>query len=280
MEAAAIALAVAGLLAGLTGTWSPCGFSMIDTLGPAGHDGGRRRTIAACAAFALGAPLGGIATFAGLSALGAALQGGGAALGAGVAIAVVAAALDGLGAPVTPQLRRQVPEAWRRVLPLPLAGFLYGILLGLGFTTYVLAFALPALAAIAVAVADVSLGLVLGVAFGVGRALPIVVLAPLAGTGVGARAIALMAERPALLRGARLADALALAGVALVLGLADPDDAAAAPQRIAAPATDPSVDGRVVAFSAPGGGGGLVVGGRVVPAPGAKPAPGAGAEAT
>ena len=32
-----ITLAAAALLAGLTGTWSPCGFSMIETIGPVGH---------------------------------------------------------------------------------------------------------------------------------------------------------------------------------------------------------------------------------------------------
>src|SRR5207248_10242984 len=44
------ALALAGLVAGATGSWSPCGLSMIDTLGA-------RR--AALAAFALGALAGG-----------------------------------------------------------------------------------------------------------------------------------------------------------------------------------------------------------------------------
>src|SRR5690606_32919717 len=111
---------------------------------------------------------------------------------------------------IAPQLRRQVPEAWRRTLPLPLAAFLYGVLLGLGFTTYVLPFALPALAAVSLVVADVGLGLVLGVAFGVGRALPIVALAPVADRGLGARALDAMAARPGLLRGARLVDAAAL----------------------------------------------------------------------
>ena len=35
-----IALVVAGLLIGATGTWSPCGFSMVETIGPTGHTGG------------------------------------------------------------------------------------------------------------------------------------------------------------------------------------------------------------------------------------------------
>jgi len=272
VSVAAVALALAGLVAGLTGTWSPCGFSMIDTLGPAGHPGGRRRTLAACAAFALGAPLGGAVTFGGLAAVGAAITGG-AALGVAVAIAVAAATLDALGIRIAPQLRRQVPESWRRVLPLPMAAFLYGILLGLGFTTYVLSFALPALAAISVAVADVPLGLILGVAFGVGRALPIVVLAPLTDTAAGARAITAMAERPALLRTTRLVDALALLGVAgaLVGGTAH-----AAATQVARPAADPSADVGALAWSVPGADGVLVAGGAPVPVGGRWPALGGG----
>ena len=105
MSIAAVALALAGLVAGLTGTWSPCGFSMIDTLGPAGHAGGRRRTVASCATFALGAPLGGAITFGALAAIGAAITSE-AALGVAVAIAVAAAALDALGIRIAPQLRR------------------------------------------------------------------------------------------------------------------------------------------------------------------------------
>lgn len=315
MELAAVAFALAGLVAGLTGTWSPCGFSMIDTLGPRGHDGGRRRTAAACAAFVLGAPLGGAITFGGLAAVGALAGSADApvALGVGVAIAVVAAALDAGGVRIAPQLRRQVPESWRRVLPLPLAGGLYGVLLGLGFTTYLLSWALPALAAVSVAVGDVELGLVLGVAFGIGRALPIVVLAPLADTDAGVRAITAMAERPALLRGARAADAVALLAVAAALAGSDaraaihempahpavadpgrgrigaahaaadpvsartgPARAAAAPERVARPAADPSVDGDLLALTIPGASGELLAGGQRVPAGGAHPAVGGG----
>jgi cytochrome c biogenesis protein CcdA len=291
---AAGALAVAGLLAGLTGTWSPCGFSMVDTLSAGGRPF-RRRTARACAAFALGAPLGGAITFGGLAALGSLLQGGRAALGLAAAIALGAAALDAFGVRIAPQLRRQVPESWRRRLPLPLAGFLYGILLGLGFTTYVLSFALPALAAISVAVADVPLGLVLGVAFGVGRALPIVVLAPLADRALGARAITAMAQRPRLLRGVRTADAVALLVVAAALVGTDAHAAAPAPtaaavgaqrplsavaelapQTVARPATDPAADAGAVAWNVPGSTGVLSANGLTVPLGGRFPALGGG----
>ena len=39
---------------------------------------------------------------------------------------------------IVPQIRRQLPEHWRRAMPMPLAAALYGVLLGLGFTTFVL----------------------------------------------------------------------------------------------------------------------------------------------
>jgi hypothetical protein len=70
-----------------------------------------------------------------------------------------------------PQLRRQVPEAWRERYPPPVAALLYGAGLGVGFATF-----LPVSTLIVVAVAVAALlgpgdgALVLG-AFGLGRAL-------------------------------------------------------------------------------------------------------------
>jgi hypothetical protein len=267
LSAEALALALAGLIAGATGSWSPCGFSMIETLGRRG-----RATGPSCAAFALGAPVGGVVTFGGLALLGAALHGGRAALGVAVAIAVAGAALDGGGVRVAPQIRRQVPEPWRRVLPLPVAAALYGVLLGLGFTTYVLSFAVPALAAVAVALGDPFLGLLLGVAFGLGRALPIVVLAPLAGRESGLRAMTAMAERPRLLRAARAGGAAAL----LLCAAAFAGTAAqgAVRQVVAAGfATDPTVgsDG-TLAWQVPGGAARFSRGGALQDLPGKHPA--------
>ena len=77
MGAAELALVATALLVGLTGTWSPCGFSMIDTIGPRGHDGGTRTTLAACAAFALGAPPGGAITFGAVALAGELVWGAG-----------------------------------------------------------------------------------------------------------------------------------------------------------------------------------------------------------
>jgi len=275
LSAPAIALAAAALVAGATGSWSPCGLSMIETLGPTGHTGGRRTTLAACATFALGALAGGVATFATLAALGGLARGGvgdGIAVALAVAVALLAALGEARGARIVPQIRRQVPEPWRRTLPLPLAGALYGVLLGLGFTTFVLTFAVWALAAIAFALGDPALGVLVGLAFGVGRALPIVVLAPLAETGAGIDARAAMAERPALLRGFRLADAFALVACALALLAAPVEAAPPRPTVTATAASDPSASGALLAWQVPGSSGFLRTAEGPLALPGRDPA--------
>jgi hypothetical protein len=266
-------LLVAAVAAGITGAWSPCGFSMVETLAPDGYAGRLRTTLVACVTFTAGALAGGAATFGGLALLGEALGAGGtAAVAVAAAIALAAAAGEARGARIVPQVRRQVPESWRRVLPVPLAAGLYGVLLGLGFTTFILSFAVWALAGVSVALGDPALGLLVGLGFGAGRALPVVALAPLARTGFGLDAHAAMAERPRILRGLRAADALALAACAAVLWAAP----ARAADVFATPAADPSADTGVLAFHVPGGSGELVRNGAREPAPGPKPAVGGG----
>ena len=215
LEAVLIAAAAA---AGVTGAWSPCGFSMVETLAPQGYAGRMRTTLAACLTFSAGALAGGAATFGGLALLGQALgAGGAAALGVAAAIALAAAIGEARRARILPQVRRQVPESWRRRMPLPLAAGLYGVLLGLGFTTFILTFAVWALAGVSVALGDPALGLAIGLAFGAGRLLPVVVLAPAAATEAGTAFHAAMAERPQILRSLRAVDALALAACAVAL---------------------------------------------------------------
>ena len=164
------ALIAAALVAGLAGAWSPCGLSMVETLAPDGYAQRRRTAAAGALAFALGALAGGVVTFGGLAALGDALgAGGGLAAAVAVAALLTAAAGDAAGRRILPQVRRQVPESWRRVLPVPLAAGLYGVLLGLGFTTFVLSFATWGLAAACLAVGTPATGLAVGLAFGAGR---------------------------------------------------------------------------------------------------------------
>jgi hypothetical protein len=211
-------LIIAAGAAGVTGAWSPCGFSMVETLAPQGYAGRLRVTATACVTFAAGALAGGAITFGGLALLGEALgAGGSAALAVAAAVALAAAVGEARAARIVPQVRRQVPESWRRRMPVPLAAGLYGVLLGLGFTTFILTFAVWALAGVSVALGDPALGLAVGLAFGAGRLLPVVVLAPASTTGPGAALHAAMAERPQILRSLRAVDALALAACAVVL---------------------------------------------------------------
>jgi len=259
-------LALAALAAGLTGAWSPCGFSMVETLAPHGYAGRLRTTLLACATFSVGALAGGVVTFGGLALLGSALGAG--APGVAALLAIAGAAAEARGLRIVPQVRRQVPEAWRRVLPVPLAAGLYGVLLGLGFTTFILSFAVWALAGIAVALGDPALGALVGIAFGVGRALPVVALAP----SGGGRAVAAMAERPAILRGLRRADAVALLACAVALAAAP----AQAQGVLAADASDPTADGDAVAWHRPSAPGVLLRGFGTFALPGQRPALGGG----
>jgi hypothetical protein len=151
---------------------------------------------------------------------------------------------------------------------MPLAAGLYGVLLGLGFTTFVLTFAVWALAGMSVALGDPALGIAVGLAFGAGRALPVVAMAPLAGRPAGIAVTELMAERVLVLRGFRLANAAALALCALVLLPAG----AAAATLVAQPASDPAVAGAAIVWQQPAGGGVLRDGGRDTPLPGSDAA--------
>jgi hypothetical protein len=117
----------------------------------------------------------------------------------------------------------------------------YGILLGLGFTTFVLAFAVWALAAVSLCAGSPGLGLLIGVAFGLGRVLPVLLMAPTLQKGRGARRLDGMAAEPRLWLGLRRLDALGLGLCALFLG------GTAATASVLPAATDPSaVDGQLV----------------------------------
>ena len=236
------ALVAAAFVTGIAGTWSPCGFSMIETI-----NGPRRRVWLCCVTFALGAFAGGTATFGALAVLGSFAGARGLVL---VPVFGVAAAIaDVRGLPIVPQIRRQVPEHWRRVLPLPVATLLYGVLLGLGFTTFVYAVALWALAGIAFFVASPQTGALVGLAFGAGRALPICVLAPVAHYRAGRSVVDAMAQRPAVLSAVRR---LAAACLVVVAASALVGDAGAA--TTLGLGTDPSASGTTVVWTSPTGG--------------------------
>src|SRR2546430_895428 len=214
----------------------------------------RRGRVAAGTAFALGLALGGGLTFGTLGALGSLLHPGRAFLVAAAALAGAAVLSDALGLRVRPQIRFQVPEPWRRTMPLPRALFLYGLLLGTGFATFV-----PAATAWALVPLSVALGfpgaLVVGLSFAAGRALPVLI--------VGDETA--VAERPGGLRALRV-----LAGASLLLAVAAGEARAAGP--VASPAGDPSAVAADLVWQQPGVGGFMLRGGQTTQLPGNDPA--------
>ena len=204
----------AALVAGVTGAWSPCGFSMVETLAPGGYaqrlqdHRDRLRDVHARRARRRRDHLRRARAARRRARRQRALRGRG--------DRADRRRRRGRNLRIVPQVRRQVPESWRRVMPVPLAAGLYGVLLGLGFTTFILTFAVWALAGISVAVGDPAIGVAIGLAFGVGRALPVIALAP----SGGGRLHAAMAEQPRILRSLRALDAAALAVAALTLATA------------------------------------------------------------
>jgi len=228
---------------------------MVGTVGAARHRG------RAGAAFTAGLLLGAAAVFTSLAALGAAVSGH-AVLVVALALGALAVVSDALGLRVRPQIHLQVPEPWRRRMPLERALFLYGLLLGTGLSTYVPATAAWALPALCLALGSLGAALAIAAGFAAGRALPVLALAARGGETV-------LAERP---QGLRLLRALAAAALlcALVAGRVE------AAGTVAPNANDPSVAGTDVAWQEPGVGGFLRrAGTAAVQLPGDNPAIGA-----
>jgi hypothetical protein len=207
-------------------------------------------------AFTAGLALGAATIFVALGAIGSVVGGRWVVVGA-FALAVVAVASDVLGLRVRPQIRFQVPEPWRRTMPLSRALFLYGVLLGTGLTTYVPATAAWALPALSFALGDVKASVAIAAGFAAGRALPVLALSENA-----------IADRP---QGLRLLRVLAAASLlaALVAGQVQ------AAGTVASPGGDPSAQGAELAWERPGVGGFLRRDGATTQLPGDDPAIGA-----
>jgi hypothetical protein len=197
---------------------------MIETIAPVVHGERRSRWWFSVALHALGTTVAAAAFGAALGALGALL---GAPWGRAGLIAVAAVAgayalreLLGLQIPL-PDRRRQVPEWWRTFFPPPVASFLYGLGLGVGFLTYLRHGTLVAVAAAALSSGDPALGAALVTPFGLARGVSVLVSrrgttgAAIASTVDGLEEMA-QGRLPAVSNGV----ALAALGTAAVLGAA------------------------------------------------------------
>lgn len=153
---------------------------MVETITPVVRGGRRGRWAGDVALHVAGATLAAGAFGAALGAAGSAL---GAPWGRGGLLVVVAASgvyllREAGAAPVpVPQLRRQVPEWWRTFFTAPVASFLYGAGLGIGFLTYLRHGTLVAVAVAAAATGKPGVGAVLVAPFGIGRGLSVLATA-------------------------------------------------------------------------------------------------------
>ncbi|HKD33305.1 MAG TPA: hypothetical protein VKB73_07530 [Gaiellaceae bacterium] len=213
-----------------------------------------RHRATARAGFAVALAVGAVAIFGALGLIGELVDPGRWFLIGSAVVAGAAALADLAGLRVRPQLHFQVPEPWRRTMPLPRALFLYGLLLGTGLTTFV-----PAVAAWALLPLTVAVGLpgaiAIGLSFAAGRAAPVLLV----------RDEAALAERPHGLRAMRV-----LAAASLVLALAAGEAQAAT--KVALRGGDPSAAGTDLVWQQPGVGGVLLRDGGQTQLPGNDPA--------
>ncbi|MGH2581145.1 MAG: MauE/DoxX family redox-associated membrane protein [Actinomycetota bacterium] len=151
---------------------------MVETITPVVHGGRAGRWAGSVALHVTGA-------VASAAAFGAILGGAGSLLGApwgggrALLIALVAALYlvrEATVVPVpVPQLRRQVPQWWRTFFSVPVAAFLYGAGLGVGFLTYLAHGTLVVAAVAAAASGEPLVGAALVAPFGLARGLSVLV---------------------------------------------------------------------------------------------------------
>lgn len=212
---------------------------MIDTITPAGC-GSRQRHVIALTAFT-------IAAISAAAILGALLGGVGSLL-PWQPLVVLAMALAGLGVareivpsriPV-PQIARQVPERWRRELPLPVWSAGYGAGLGAGLFTHQMAYTFWIVVVAIAATGQALLGAICLGLFGMGRALMVVVPTMVTED----RRQRFLAGMVALRLPLRFANgiAAALVGITLATGTAT-----AAVQIPGSGVTDPAISGSTLA---------------------------------
>ncbi len=138
-----------------------------------------------------------------------------------------------------PQLRRQVPERWRREWPLAGWTLGYGAGLGVGVLTHQVVWTFWVMAAGALALGDPLVSAACLAPFGIGRALMVVVPTP--GGHEAAAAVGRMVERRRWLRPLNVAGLLVAAGLIAV--------SPAVAQSATRGEYDPAASGRVLAVS-------------------------------
>ncbi len=193
---------------------------MVETIAPVVHGGKNRRYWLSVALHVIGAALSAAALGLLLGAIGAAFDPSrNVALSFVVAVAVLYAARELFGVPVPlPDLDRQVPDWWRTFFAPPVAAFLYGLGLGVGFLTFLSFGTLVAVAVGAVVAGDPIVGAELMTPFGIARGASVVFGARTTTAEVESRVQRL--QDLARSRGPRLVNGGTLLAVALAAAVA------------------------------------------------------------
>ena len=187
---------------------------MVETISPVVY-GTRTRWVGAVALHAAGAAATAAAFGAAVAAAGALLGApwgrAGAVVLAGVAVIYGVRELTGVRIPV-PQLRRQVPDWWRTYFGRPLAAFLYGAGLGIGFLTFLGHGTLVVVAVGAASTGRPLLGALVMAPFGLARGLAPLVAAGSTAPEDGARLVDRLSSMSGRLRSGLNAAALVTVG--------------------------------------------------------------------
>ena len=175
-------LCLTAFAGGLLSTWSPCGYSSLSLLRPAGayNASSVALWIPAFLAHGMGYLAGGLVLAAILGLVAWMVPTGGLASGWGVALVGLIGLAYGLHQTGIvripyPQRRAQVPHRARMELPMGQTGLLYGWLLGLNFVTYVRTPILYLVVAAAVVSGSPAIAVLLVLSLNLGRFLPMLV---------------------------------------------------------------------------------------------------------
>lgn len=145
---------------------------MLSSIHPLGERARSNRWWLTVGAFTAAAVAAGALLGTGAAWLGSFVGGGVENTFAVAAVVVVAAVADLARVPI-PWLHRQVNERWIGAYRGWVYGAAFGAQLGVGFSTYVVTWAVPALVIVLAMLADPGVGLATGIVFGLGRSIPL-----------------------------------------------------------------------------------------------------------
>lgn len=176
MTALLVCAVVLAVVAGVRGTWSPCGLSMVSAINPMSERGRGQRYAITCVLFALGALTGGLLLGAGAAVL--SLLGGLLPTPAALVLAVLAGLVTlasdlNVAGFTLPRRPRQLDEDWLSRYRRWVYASGFGLQVGSGFATYVMTAATYLFVLLAALTGSPLAALAIGALFGAVRGLAV-----------------------------------------------------------------------------------------------------------